>query len=128
MLWLVFAAILGTTARAGDSPTKPAPGPKPQVVTEIEVVPQFQQGSVKLTMPGRDGDPVYIDGWNAGTLPVETDLAEGPHVFRVEGPAGKHEVSIYVTVAKDKVTMLDLTNPVAAPPPPPVLPTSKKKP
>jgi len=119
---LVWLGIIGWAAE----PAKPAPKPAPpKVVTDINVVPQLQEGQVKLTMPGRDGDAVYVDGWNAGTLPVQTDLAEGPHLFRVEGPAGTHEVSIYVTVAKDKVTTVDLTAPVASPPPPPVPTTSK---
>lgn len=109
---------LQSTSWAADPP-KAEPAPKTKIVTEIEVVPQLLEGPVLLTMPGRDGDAVYVDGWNAGTLPVQTDLAEGPHTFRVEGPLGKHEVSIYVTVTKDKsVTKLDLSAPIAPPPQP----------
>src|SRR5688572_23159456 len=104
-MWVWLASL----ASVGWSADPPAPAPK--VITEINVIPSTTEGSVKLVMPGRDGDAVYVDGWNAGVLPVETALAEGPHLFRVEGPKGKHEVSIYVTVAKDKVTEVDLSAP-----------------
>jgi len=123
MLLVWLGTNLDTVGWAADPTPKP---PAPKVVTDINVVPAFQEGQVKLTMPGRDGDAVYVDGWNAGTLPVQTDLAEGSHVFKVEGPTGTHEVSIYVTVSKDKVTTVDLTEPMAAPPPPPA-PTATKR-
>lgn len=121
MTWVLWLAALAT---AGDPPTDPkAPKPlPPKVVTEIQVIPAMVQGTVKLVLAGRDGDRVYIDGWNAGSLPVETELAEGPHIFRVEGEKGKHEVSIYVTPAAGKVTEVDLSVPVAAPTVPPATP------
>jgi hypothetical protein len=107
---------LATAVFAGE----PAAKAPPPVVTEIQVIPAMVEGKVKLSLAGRDGDQVFIDEWSAGVLPVETMLAEGPHLFRVEGPRGaKHEVSIYVTVAADKVTDVDLAVPVAPPAPTP---------
>src|SRR5262245_24233563 len=107
MWWVAWIAAVAGAADPMD--------PKPKVVTEIQVIPAMVQGTCKLSMPGRDGDVVYIDGWNAGSLPVTTEVAEGPHIFRVEGEKGKHEVSIYVTITKGKVTDVDLSAPVAAP-------------
>lgn len=119
MTWVLWLAALAGAGDPPPDPKDPKPLP-PKVVTEIQVIPAMVQGQVKLVMPGRDGDRVFIDGWNAGSLPLETELAEGPHIFRVEGEKGKHEVSIYVTPAAGKITEVDLSAPVAAPVPAPV--------
>lgn len=77
MIWLA-------TAWAAEPPAEPAP-PAPI----IEIVGQTQQGPVKFVFPGRDGDRLFVDGWEWGVLPTQTDLAEGEHEFRVEGPKGE---------------------------------------
>ena len=51
-----------------------------------------EQGTVRVVLAGRDGDAVYIDGWNAGVLPLETEIVGGLHMFRVEGEQGRVEV------------------------------------
>lgn len=102
MIWLVPAAL-----------AEPPPAPAPPPV--IEVVPHFREGQVHLFFAGREGDDVYVDGWNAGVLPLTTQLMEGLHRFRVEGKKGRHEIEVVVTLAESGVTPLDLSG---APPPP----------
>ena len=51
-----------------------------------------EQGTVRIVLAGREGDAVYVDGWNAGVLPLETELVGGLHTFRVEGEQGRVEV------------------------------------
>lgn len=83
--------------------------PSPAPATEIEVVPHFPEGQVRLTLPGREGDQVYVDGWAAGKLPLVTMLAEGPHLFRVDGAAGRLEREVYVKVNPKQVLEIDLS-------------------
>jgi hypothetical protein len=92
----------------------PAPVPPPAPV--IEVVPQFHEGQVHLFLAGRDGDKVFIDDFPFGVLPLTTQLAEGPHTFRVEGAQGKYVVDREVKVVEGVVSELDLA---PLPPPPP---------
>lgn len=56
--------------------------------TTLEVA-AVQQGPVRLLCAGREGDKVYVDGWNAGVLPLDTELVSGPHEFRIEGEQGR---------------------------------------
>jgi hypothetical protein len=101
-LWLVTASAA--------PPAPPAPAP------EIEIVGQTLQGPVRLTLPGREGDKLFVDGWEWGVLPVDTELAEGEHEFRVEGPKGeKLVVKFMVSLTAGQVTLIDLRNPGVAP-------------
>lgn len=110
---LLLVAGSATTATAGQT-TAPL-NPKVQAPPNVEIVPQFVEVSVQLAFPGREGDAVFVDGWPAGKLPVVTQLAEGAHVFRIEGSTGKFEVELYVPALQDAVTEIDLS----VPPPPP---------
>lgn len=82
--------------------------------SNIEVVPQVTQGAVTFVLAGREGDPLFIDGWKAGVLPLETDIAEGFHELRVEGEQGKVVVARMVALNKSGKTVIDLAE---APPP-----------
>ena len=77
-----------------------------------------------MVYAGREGDPVYIDGWNAGLLPLETTLAGGLHKFRIDGSKGRIEIDRNVEVVPGQVVVLDL----APPPPPPPTPAPTAKP
>jgi hypothetical protein len=106
--WAAIAAVMVGclwTGPALGGPPAPAPAP------EIEIVPQFPEGQIRVVLPGREGDEVFVDGWSAGKLPVVTELAEGLHRFRVEGAAGKVEREVYVTVKPKEVLEIDLTVP-----------------
>jgi peroxiredoxin len=46
------------------------------------------QGMLVVTLEGRDGDPVFIDNWNAGPLPLQSEVIGGLHDVRIEGEAG----------------------------------------
>ena len=97
MLWCVLFTV------AAEADPK---GPPPQ---EIEVVrDEPQQGTFRLVYAGREGDTLRVDGWPFGTLPVETELAEGLHTFRIEGAAGKLDISATLVVEADKVVEVDL--------------------
>ncbi|MEZ4240436.1 MAG: PEGA domain-containing protein [Myxococcota bacterium] len=118
--WL---GLLLSGAAAAGTPAAPAPQPAPV----IEVVPQFPEGQVRLVAAGREGDAVSIDGWQAGELPLTTQLAEGPHQFVVEGSGGKLQVEIYVKVKPKDVLEIDLAHPPKQDPPPaPVAPVPAK--
>jgi hypothetical protein len=88
---------------------------KPTVV--IEVAPTVIEGSVKVAFPGFDGAKLFVDGWYAGDLPVQTDLAEGPHRFRVETSTTKQTIEAWVTPVPGSVMEIDLS----APPKPPAV-------
>lgn len=77
-------------------------------------VAPVEQGRVHIVLAGREGDPVSIDGWNAGVLPLDTELVAGPHVFRVDGPAGRVQVELHVVLEAGRVAEIDLA---AAPSP-----------
>jgi len=49
-----------------------------------------EMGTITVVLEGRDGDPVFIDNWNAGVLPLTTEIISGHHDFRVEGEEGTH--------------------------------------
>lgn len=110
---MIVVWLFGQTGAAGPPQSPPAP------VTEIEVVPSVVEGQVRIMFAGREGDRVYIDEWNAGALPLETTLAGGLHVFRVEGPRGPLTVQKIVDVVPGEVVTLDLAPPPPPPPPPP---------
>ncbi len=109
---MIVVWMLGLTA-AG-APPQPQPAP-----VEIEVVPSVIEGRVRLVLAGREGDQVYVDEWNAGALPLETQLAGGLHTFRVEGAKGLVTVQKNVEVVPGEVVTVDLTPPAPAPAPPP---------
>lgn len=108
----LLSLVAATAADAGQ--TTPL-NPKVQAPPNVEIVPQFVDVSVNLSFPGRDGDAVFVDGWPAGKLPVQTQLSEGAHTFRIEGATGKFEVELYVPALQNAVTQIDLS----VPPPPP---------
>jgi hypothetical protein len=94
----------------------PAPPPAPPAPV-IEIVGQTQQGAIHLQWPGREGDKLFVDGWEWGVLPLDTELAEGEHEFRVEGEKGpRATVTVMVRVVPGQTTVLDLS----VPPTPPV--------
>jgi hypothetical protein len=74
-------------------------------------------------LAGREGDQVYVDEWNAGALPLETQLAGGLHMFRVEGAKGRVTVQKNVEIVPGEVVTVDL-----APPPPPAPPPAPATP
>lgn len=45
-------------------------------------------GTVRFTLPGREGDTVFVDHWQAGVLPLEMEIVGGLHDLRIEGPQG----------------------------------------
>jgi hypothetical protein len=108
--WMFAVAMAGPP-----SSSSPPIGGTVKPPNGVEIVPAVLEGSVRLVLPGREGDEVFVDGWSAGSLPVLTQLAEGPHQVRVDGTKGKVEVEVWVTVVKDKVPEINLS----APPPPP---------
>lgn len=117
---LAWCAMVALAAPPADKAKKG--DPKTEVV--IEVVPNVIEGQVRVFMPGRDGDELFVDEWTAGPLPVQTTLAEGFHHFRIEGKAGRQIIEAYVTPVVDKVIDLDLANPptqATAPEPAPLL-------
>lgn len=58
----------------------------PPEAEEIEIVkPDYVEGKVTITFPGREGDTVKCDGWTLGTLPLDTQLLAGVHTFEVTG-------------------------------------------
>ncbi|MEZ4236653.1 MAG: hypothetical protein R3F59_10965 [Myxococcota bacterium] len=68
-----------------------------------------------------------IDGWQAGELPLTTQLAEGPHQFVVEGSGGKLQVEIYEGEAEGRARdRSSPTPPKLDPPPAPVAPVPAK--
>ena len=101
--------ILGAVAIASPPATSES-GP------EIVVVPSVVEGTVKLVFAGREGDTVYIDGWKAGALPLETTVAGGIHHFRIEDDTSRVELDLNVEVVPGQVVVVDLAPP---PPPPP---------
>lgn len=110
MFWMLNLALAGTTSEG------PPIGGTVKAPPNVEIVPSVLEGSVKLVLPGREGDEVYVDGWPAGSLPVVTQLAEGPHQVRVNGPKGKLEVEVWVTVTSGAVPEINLAAPPAPPP------------
>jgi len=62
-------------------------GPTPAQLAAVEM------GTVTIVHAGRAGDAVFIDNWNAGVLPLTTDIISGTHDFRVEGDAGTIEAA-----------------------------------
>jgi len=69
-----------------------------------------ETGTLTVVLEGREGDPVYIDNWNAGTLPLTTEIVSGLHDFRVEGEAGTVQAE-GVQVAFDRgATTVDLAD------------------
>lgn len=76
------------------------PGP------DVEIVkPEDREGTVVLSLPGRDGDVVKCDGWALGALPIETKLVEGVHTFEV---AGKEPFSVTTKLEFEGDTALTL--------------------
>jgi hypothetical protein len=106
---------LGAVAIAGPSASPPGTSSEPEIV----VVPSVVEGAVKLVFAGREGDLVYIDGWKAGALPLETTLAGGIHHFRIDGETSRVELDLNVEVVPGQVVVVDLAPP---PPPPPQQP------
>src|SRR5688572_5835375 len=116
MTWWLAVAVLA-------APPKPA-APEP----EIEVVPHFHQGQVKIVLAGREGDPIYIDDFAFGVLPLTTELTEGPHRFRVDASAKgpKVVVDLEVKITANVVADIDLAaKPATAPPAPAPVPAPK---
>lgn len=114
MLW--WAIALSTWA---NPPANESPGPKKAPVV-IEVVPTVVEGQFKVTLADHEGDDLLVDGWPAGTLPVVTTLAEGPHRFRIKrGETLLKEIEAYVIPVADKVVEIDLAHPPKPPPPEP---------
>jgi hypothetical protein len=101
MMWLLLPAF-----------AQPAPPPAPV----IEVVPAFVQGQVHVFLAGREGDQIFIDDFPFGVLPLTTELTEGPHKFRVEGPKGRHVANVDLKIVPDGVAQVDLA-PAPAPAP-----------
>ncbi|MCB9685395.1 MAG: hypothetical protein H6735_10175 [Alphaproteobacteria bacterium] len=96
MWWWTMAAL----AAPQSAPAAPEP--------IIEIVPTLTQGQFHLTYTGRDGDRIFIDGWEAGVLPLQTELAEGSHQFRIEGAQGKLVVELYTAPVAEQVVEVDL--------------------
>lgn len=108
ILWC--AAALATPPAA----EKPKAGDGKATVV-IEVVPTIVEGQVKIFMTGHEGDQLFVDGWEAGTLPLETTLAEGPHRFKVKSPSSEQEIEGYIVPVVGKIIELDLLNPPKPP-------------
>jgi hypothetical protein len=99
-------------AAAVAAPPAPVPAPPPT----IEIVGQTKQGQVRLVWPGREGDTLFVDGWEWGALPVDTELAEGEHVFQVAGPKGeKASITVMLAVLPGQTTTVDLSRPPETP-------------
>ncbi|MCA9495163.1 MAG: hypothetical protein KC621_34785 [Myxococcales bacterium] len=96
MWWWTMAAL------AAPTPAPAAPEPI------IEIVPTLTQGQFRLSYAGRDGDRIFVDGWEAGVLPLQTELAEGSHQFRLEGAQGKLVVELYTKPVAEQVVEVDL--------------------
>ena len=92
-------------------------GSQPEAVQD-----RADQGQVRISLAGREGDTLKIDGWPFGTLPVETELAAGLHTFQVDGEAGRLQFDAVVIVQAEGVVEIDLA--AAIPPPEQVTPTS----
>jgi hypothetical protein len=60
---------------------------------------------VTIVLAGREGDAVYIDGWNAGVLPLETEIVGGLHTFRIEGEQGRVELERNVDFSQGPATV-----------------------
>ncbi len=105
-MWMLLSGM----ALAGP-PMPPPPNPEIEVVRD-----EPAQGKFRLVYAGREGDALKVDGWPFGNLPVETELAEGLHTFRIDGEAGKVEVSTTLVVQADAVVEIDLAA-VSAPAP-----------
>ena len=98
---------IATAVAAPPEPPPPAP--------TIEIVGQTQQGQVRLVWPGREGDKLFVDGWEWGVVPVETELAEGEHLFKIEGPKGPTAtIPVMLKLTAGQPTTIDLSNPPAA--------------
>ncbi len=79
---------------------------------EIEVVkPEYREGAVALTFPGREGETVKCDGWTLGTLPLETRLLEGVRAFQVSGKE-PFSVTTKIVFEGDETLALDLSKAV----------------
>ena len=86
---------------------------------EIEVVSDVElEGSVRIVLPGREGDILRVDGMVFGPLPVTTELVEGLHIFRVDaastrGSEGarseRFEITTPLVVKEGETVELDLT-------------------
>ncbi|MEO0604540.1 MAG: hypothetical protein AAF211_24105 [Myxococcota bacterium] len=82
-------------------------------VEEIEIVkPEYREGAVSISFPGREGDVVKCDGWNLGTLPVETRLLEGVRSFEVLGKE-RFKVTIDLAFEGEETLALDLSKAVS---------------
>jgi hypothetical protein len=112
MWWFALAALADPVRGSATSIEDGVVAPK-----NVEIVQQFLEGSVRIVMAGREGDAVFVDGWDAGPLPLATELSEGPHVFRVEGAKGRHQIERMVTLVAGRVTEIDLAVPETPPPP-----------
>lgn len=113
-MWcLAMAALADPGVRGNATAIEDQVVPPPNV----EIVQQFLEGSVRVVMAGREGDAVFVDGWQAGVLPLETQLVEGSHTFRVEGKSGRHEIERTVPLVVGRVPVIDLAvpEPVVAP-------------
>lgn len=100
----------------------------PDAPQDVEIVYNTErQGKVRIVLAGREGDTIRVDGWVLGTLPLETELVEGLHTFKVEGAAGVVEVKTNLVVS-DEITQLDLAEAVAAAAAPEMLSVQGDKP
>jgi hypothetical protein len=69
----------------------------PLQYTGAASAPAAGSGTAVITAPGSAaGSKVFVDGTLMGTLPVTVQLAQGSHLFKVQGPDGA-----YFTVRKD---------------------------
>jgi thiol-disulfide isomerase/thioredoxin len=66
-------------------------------------------GLVTFELPGREGDPIYIDNWQAGTLPLQTEIIGGLHDLRVEGDAGTLRIDQFLLDFVDGQATVDLS-------------------
>ena len=66
-------------------------------------------GTVTIHLPGREGDAVFIDNWQAGVLPLESEIIGGLHDLRVEGEAGTVRFDQYLLEFEDGRATVDLS-------------------
>lgn len=88
----------------------PAVAADPIVEEVVEIVEDDRELDVKLVFAGREGDPIKVDGWAIGRLPLETKLVEGIHVFEINGPKGRTTVTTRLEANGDAPVTLDLEN------------------
>lgn len=78
-------------------------GPTPAQLAAVKL------GVLTLTLPGREGDAVFIDNWMAGVLPLESEIVGGFHDLRVEGRAGTVRFDQYLLEYTDGRANIDLS-------------------